>query len=120
MFGAGIRVHCGRGGRGCGRRGRDRGATQCAHHGGRAAILSRAKVGGAARAGARHGRKRTQAAGDVCCSASGDCIVTGGEDGTVKVWDAMKGKCLQTLNGYTELEKKSNKLESVESKSSTK
>lgn len=36
----------------------------------------------------------------VSLSGDGQIGVSGGEDGTVKVWDVRSGKCLSTLSGH--------------------
>uniref|UniRef100_A0A672JDK7 F-box domain-containing protein n=1 Tax=Salarias fasciatus TaxID=181472 RepID=A0A672JDK7_SALFA len=37
----------------------------------------------------------------TCLQFSGDLIVSGSDDNTLKVWSAITGKCLRTLNGHT-------------------
>ncbi|XP_029027506.1 F-box/WD repeat-containing protein 7-like isoform X2 [Betta splendens] len=37
----------------------------------------------------------------TCLQFSGDLIVSGSDDNTLKVWSAVSGKCLRTLTGHT-------------------
>lgn len=37
----------------------------------------------------------------TCLQFSGDLIVSGSDDNTLKVWSALSGKCLRTLSGHT-------------------
>ncbi|XP_040887565.1 F-box/WD repeat-containing protein 7-like isoform X2 [Toxotes jaculatrix] len=37
----------------------------------------------------------------TCLQFSGDLIVSGSDDNTLKVWSAITGKCLRTLTGHT-------------------
>uniref|UniRef100_A0A8C7WM47 F-box domain-containing protein n=1 Tax=Oryzias sinensis TaxID=183150 RepID=A0A8C7WM47_9TELE len=37
----------------------------------------------------------------TCLQFSGDLIVSGSDDNTLKVWSVVTGKCLQTLTGHT-------------------
>ncbi|XP_034021024.1 F-box/WD repeat-containing protein 7-like isoform X2 [Thalassophryne amazonica] len=37
----------------------------------------------------------------TCLQFSGDLIVSGSDDNTLKVWSAITGKCLRTLSGHT-------------------
>ncbi|KAF7643670.1 hypothetical protein LDENG_00235290 [Lucifuga dentata] len=37
----------------------------------------------------------------TCLQFSGDLIVSGSDDNTLKVWSAVTGKCLRTLSGHT-------------------
>ncbi|KAM7366581.1 hypothetical protein PAMP_016013 [Pampus punctatissimus] len=37
----------------------------------------------------------------TCLQFSGDLIVSGSDDNTLKVWSAISGKCLRTLTGHT-------------------
>ncbi|XP_068569270.1 F-box/WD repeat-containing protein 7-like isoform X1 [Cebidichthys violaceus] len=37
----------------------------------------------------------------TCLQFSGDLIVSGSDDNTLKVWSAVTGKCLRTLTGHT-------------------